>query len=195
MRLKIVEHILSSNNPYWKYPVLSELILARNVVNIPEIESWIDETFMEKAADKPEIQKWLRSNLKNYMVKDYEEFNHSRRTTYGILGVNMKLDYAQTEQLKNFVLSPVNPPWGQVERFMQTTLQCEGGCPGVYAEAFIEFPKVMNGLSEKEIDKIFSFIQKRRIKDTPALRQKLSPEKLEALGYVDRYPTVAAVLW
>lgn len=73
MRLKVLEHILSSNNAYWKYPVLSELILARNVLNIPEIETWIDETFMEKTADNPEIQKWLKSNLKNFMVKEYEQ--------------------------------------------------------------------------------------------------------------------------
>lgn len=107
----------------------------------------------------------------------------------------MKLDYGQAEQLKKFVLDASNPTWVDIEDFLKQDLGCEGDCAGTYAAAFSEFSNLLKDLKETQIEKIFSFISKRKIKDTPALRQKLSPEKLETLGYVDRYPTVAAVLW
>jgi hypothetical protein len=107
----------------------------------------------------------------------------------------MGLDFNQTKQLKDFVLSPSNPAWEDISDFMKDKLVCEGDCSAQYAAAFVEFPKVLDGLDGKKISKIFSFIAKRKIKDSPALRQKLTPDQVEALGFLEKYPTVAAVLW
>lgn len=54
-----------------KYPVLAALVIARNVSNIPELESVIDT--LAQDITNPEVTKWLKSNLRNYLIRDYEK--------------------------------------------------------------------------------------------------------------------------
>ena len=54
------------------YPTLSRVlgytVLARNVQNVQEIEKFVNSL----RAPTPAIQRWLKSNLRNYLINDYE---------------------------------------------------------------------------------------------------------------------------
>ena len=54
--------------PLWAYPVLAEIVLARNVINVDEIEKFVNEFRTEK----PSVDKWLRANLRNWLIRDSE---------------------------------------------------------------------------------------------------------------------------
>lgn len=53
------------------YPTLATVLVeARNVSNVPRIEEFIKE--LEKKAESDKVKKWLKSNLRNYLIRDHE---------------------------------------------------------------------------------------------------------------------------
>jgi hypothetical protein len=56
----------------FRYPSVAEIILARNVANIPDIDTYVSD-LSALAGDEENLQKWLKANLKNYLVRDFDE--------------------------------------------------------------------------------------------------------------------------
>lgn len=52
--------------------VTAEIVEARNVDNVPEIEQFIED-FEKDTEGNEEIKKWLNSNLRNFLIRDYEK--------------------------------------------------------------------------------------------------------------------------
>jgi hypothetical protein len=55
---------------YFKFPTLAAIVLGRNVVNVPGIEDFV-EKFEQ---NDPRIDNWLKRNLRNWLIKDYDRF-------------------------------------------------------------------------------------------------------------------------
>lgn len=61
--------LLNCIEPLWAYPVTAEIVLARNVISVDKIEDYVKEL----KTGVPQIDKWLGSNLRNYLIRDHDE--------------------------------------------------------------------------------------------------------------------------
>lgn len=61
------------------YPTLaSVLVLGRNIVNQENVDILIDAIIAVEDVKDPKIQKWLKSNFKNYLIRDHNELFNVR---------------------------------------------------------------------------------------------------------------------
>lgn len=58
-----------------RYPHLFTIIEARNVVNTDEVEEFLSQFKPEK----PEIQKWIKSNLRNWIINEQKARKYSKK--------------------------------------------------------------------------------------------------------------------
>jgi hypothetical protein len=104
----------------------------------------------------------------------------------------VKLSYDQTKQLIAKAIAA--PNWDVVRDFMGRTLQVKENPEGVYATALNEHAKLLEGLSEKDLLHLYSFISKRRLQgDYPMLYKKLTPNQVKQIGLAS-YPAVEEIL-
>lgn len=104
------------------------------------------------------------------------------------------LTFEQTKQAVDFALiAKRHEAWLD---FMEQSLDVpQGNAPGAFGEALEKHSSLLNGKKPEELEKIFSYISKRKLSTSP-LKKKLSPSQQEKMGLasVEKYPTLAKIL-
>jgi hypothetical protein len=73
-RYPTLAQVLGNN---WRYRTLAQVVLARNVVNVEDIDRFVQTVGVQE--DEP-IRQWLNSNLRKYLIRDYEEARQVHQT-------------------------------------------------------------------------------------------------------------------